>query len=511
MARAPQFPLADTFKLHSRPSATKVVYLDFDGHNTTGTAWNSGGNTIVTSVYSFEGDDSFSNNELTQFQEIWQRVAECFSPFDVDVTTEEPPVADLMNTGGSDTRWGVRVCIGESTPSPAPGAGGVAYLGSFRWDSDTPTFVFIEGAGIVGKYVADATIHEVGHCLGLSHDGRSTPSEGYYQGHGTGVTAWAPHMGVGYYVNLVQWSKGEYLNANQFQDDLAIIVNPTDNGWGGPNGFGYRPDDAANTLAAAGLIGGTGANGVFTVNQKGVIERTTDVDWFKINAGTGTINLNIVGGPENTMVDLQLELYNSTGTLLTSSNPADQLTASLSRSVSAGTYFVKVEGVGRTGSGAGDPPDQGYSDYSSLGQYTITGNCVSSVGGGNVIASYNSTKKTLTLTGDARGNVVDLKLQSGVLQITGAVGTKINNKTSTVSFPHNGKLLLNAVLGDGDDSLTVTGVLSSTMDLKLGNGADRATILLSSIDILKVDGGTGVDVLTTTSSTVTSQSVKQVP
>ena len=79
VAQASQFPLADTFKLHSRPTASKVIYLDFNGHSTTGTFWNSGGNTIVTSPYSFDEDASFSDNELAQFQEIWQRVSECFS------------------------------------------------------------------------------------------------------------------------------------------------------------------------------------------------------------------------------------------------------------------------------------------------------------------------------------------------------------------------------------------------------------------------------------------------
>ncbi|WP_316298165.1 hypothetical protein, partial [Clavibacter michiganensis] len=31
------YPYADTFGLHSRPSATRKVYLDFDGHTVTGT------------------------------------------------------------------------------------------------------------------------------------------------------------------------------------------------------------------------------------------------------------------------------------------------------------------------------------------------------------------------------------------------------------------------------------------------------------------------------------------
>ncbi len=40
---APLFPLADTFKLHSLPGASKTIYLDFNGQSVTGTAWNSNG------------------------------------------------------------------------------------------------------------------------------------------------------------------------------------------------------------------------------------------------------------------------------------------------------------------------------------------------------------------------------------------------------------------------------------------------------------------------------------
>ena len=40
-AAVPQFPLTQTFQLHSRPAATKIIYLDFDGHLTIGTPWNT--------------------------------------------------------------------------------------------------------------------------------------------------------------------------------------------------------------------------------------------------------------------------------------------------------------------------------------------------------------------------------------------------------------------------------------------------------------------------------------
>lgn len=357
---------AGTFQLHSRPGATKVIYLDFDGHTTRSTQWNSSSvPTIVTTAFDMDSNPgTFSSAEQAVITEIWQRVAECYSPWDVDVTTEAPTVPDLINTGGSDTKWGSRVLFGVSTPNPAPGAGGVAYLYSFGKDLgngvDEPCFVLQQGMGTGAKVNADACVHEVGHTLGMNHDGRSSPAEGYYQGHGSGKVSWAPQMGVGYYVSLVQWSKGEYLNANNQEDDMNKIATL----WG----FGYRPDDFANSTGAAKAIAGSAGTNVFNINTSGVIETSSDADWFKVVCATGTLKLDAVGGPANTMLDIQLSVYDSKGNLVVAANPPTDVIASINQTVAAGTYYVKIEGVG-----LGDPLGTGYTDYSSVGQYTITG------------------------------------------------------------------------------------------------------------------------------------------
>ena len=54
------FPLNQTFQLHSLAGASKVIYLDFDGHVTTGTPWNSYKDidVINSEPYNFEGDTS---------------------------------------------------------------------------------------------------------------------------------------------------------------------------------------------------------------------------------------------------------------------------------------------------------------------------------------------------------------------------------------------------------------------------------------------------------------------
>ena len=77
---------------HSRPGASRVIYLDFNGHVVTGTSWNSTAgapSAFFCTPYDTDGNaGSFSPAEQAAIVLIWERVAESFRPFDVDVTTE---------------------------------------------------------------------------------------------------------------------------------------------------------------------------------------------------------------------------------------------------------------------------------------------------------------------------------------------------------------------------------------------------------------------------------------
>ncbi|HEY9873928.1 MAG TPA: hypothetical protein V6D12_10855, partial [Candidatus Obscuribacterales bacterium] len=389
--------LSQTFFLNSLVGANHTIYLDFNGHTTSGTFWNSsftGGANIVTPAFDFDGNTaSFSNAELERIHYIWQRVAEDFSPFNVNVTTQAPTdINDLTKSSTSDTRWGVRVAIGGSSYDWYKAeAGGVAYLTSFNWDSDTPTFVFDEQlTNGDEKFTAEAISHEVGHTLGLKHDGRLTPAEGYYYGHGSGDTGWAPIMGAGYYQNLTQWSKGEYASANNTEDDLQIITTQ--------NGFGYRTDDTGSTIATAKALTISGAS----VSGSGIIERNTDLDFYSFVTGAGSINLTINPFSRGPNLDIWAGLYNSDGTLITSSNPTDLLSASITANVAAGTYYLAIDGVGK-----GDPLGTGYTDYGSLGQYSISGSIITSSGlnlvGTDNNDTLNGADTTDTLAG-GKGN-----------------------------------------------------------------------------------------------------------
>jgi len=354
-------PLSETFKLHSNPGAKHTIYLDFDGHTTSGTIWNSfyaGGNSINSPAFNFEGTSStFTNNELSRIQWIWARVAEDFLPFNVNVTTQDPGVAALSKTT-NDTEWGVRVVIGGSSSDWYGAAvGGVAFVGSFNMNNDTPVFVFPAQLGNGHeKYVAGVVSHEVGHALGLNHHGRTSPAEEYYSGHGSGDTGWAPIMGSPHHRALTTWSRGEYANANNSaQDDLQIITTQ--------NGFGYRTDDHGNTQLTATLL--TSVND--TLSAQGVIETRNDVDVFSFTADAGQLEVSANPAWRDGNLDILLELLDSSFTVIASSNPSDFLSASITQTIVAGNYFLRVSGVGK-----GNPSTDGYSDYGSLGQYRIT-------------------------------------------------------------------------------------------------------------------------------------------
>jgi len=386
-------PLEQTFRLHSRPGAQRIIYLDFNGHLASGTAWNNswGLSAIDAPAFDLDGNPAaFGTTELQRIQYIWQRVAEDYAPFDVDVTTEEPPADAIARSGVSDPGFGTRVVVTRdwtaNTARPC-NCGGFAYVGAFDDTSEyyKPAWVFYNRLGSGNeKYVAEAISHEAGHNLGLSHDG-TTAGVAYYQGHGSGATGWAPIMGAGYYKELVQWSKGEYPNANNTEDDIARIQM-----FGAP----LRPDDHGDSFGAATPLTATAGAGSVSLSGDGVINGRGDVDVFSFSSGAGSITLNVSPAARSANLDLQAELYDARGALVAAANPAEALNAGISVSnAAAGTYFLKIDGVGKGDLGTG------YSDYASVGQYVIGGSTPASSGQPPVaIASATPTSGTASLT-----------------------------------------------------------------------------------------------------------------
>lgn len=336
------------FNLSSNPNSTYTIYLDFNGHVAKNTLWNDGKD-VVTPAYDTDGNLSkFSNSELRDIYEVWLRVSEDYMPFNVNVTTKEPTVDDLAKTSSGDMKYGVRVAIGGSCYDWYNGsAGGVAWVGSFDWNSDTPAYVFPKQL-YTAKNVAEAASHEVGHTFGLGHDGNST------QGYHGGADGWAPIMGVGYSQPLTQWSKGEYNDANNQEDDLEKITSK------GPD---YRFDDHGNTIeqATALTFAATGKIGA------GIIERNTDVDFFSFELNGEQSVITVGGMTAVTNLDAVVSIYDANKELVATYDPSNTYYVSIDVSeFTPGKYYMSVAGTGLTVDG-----QVIYTNYGSLGAYTI--------------------------------------------------------------------------------------------------------------------------------------------
>ena len=201
----PAYATTQTFKLHSRPSATRVIFLDFDGGEVAGTGWNTGRAPIGNGLYTgYDADGrpgTFSSTEHAWMQEVWRQVAETYAPFDVDVTTEDKGTASRIRTSNADVNYGTQVLFTNSTQAVAQACNssclGIAWVGTF---SDIDPAGYYQPAWIFTRTTTSATIaaqgasHEAGHTLGLHHDGLGSAAvlqghPGVGPDHGLGVLA----------------------------------------------------------------------------------------------------------------------------------------------------------------------------------------------------------------------------------------------------------------------------------------------------------------------------------
>lgn len=329
---------------NSLPSSSKVIYLDFDGEDVYNTSWNTSANKDTIKAQA----STFSN---TQIQETWSIIAEDYATFDVNVTTdrsvyEATPITKRMKI------------VFTTTDDGYENAGGVAWIGSFDWNHTDICWVFVDNLSFDAKFAAEAGSHEAGHTFDLLHDNTST--QNYYRGHNN----WGPIMGVAYRRPVSQFSKGAYNDAQNHQDDIAIIAGHV----------GALSDDIPNNHENAQelVLTQNGSDGyIIPDNNQGLINDKNDIDVFKIKAGTGMLNISVFPTASvKTNLDVEITLYDENFTAITTAGTGHENLlsgATLSHNTTAGVYYLSVDGVG-----TGDPVT-GYNDYNSAGPYKISG------------------------------------------------------------------------------------------------------------------------------------------
>ena len=313
---------ADIPALHSDAGAPVQLYLDFSGSSAQN--WNG---RLVPALAAYPSP--------ADIPEIWARVAEKYSPFNVDVTTEA-----VTPTHGKNAT----VIISGDGSFYAPNFGGISFVGSFANSiySDW-SYVFPDNLGDYAPYVAEAVAHEAGHEFGLNHQSVYDSSGNLTAAYNPGNALTAPIMGVSYYAQRGIWFKGtSSLGSNVIQDDLATLQSA----------LGYRPEDHGQSLATASALHVTGG----LVSDSGVIATTGDTDYFSfVGNGACSLSVNVADGGT---LHASANLYDAKGNLVASAADASTLGQSIVSVLPLGTYYLEVGSFG---------------DYGDVGQYTVSG------------------------------------------------------------------------------------------------------------------------------------------
>ncbi len=368
--------------LNSKPGASAKLYLDFDGE--AATYWD-GYNVTATPAYDQDYDPTtFSDAELESIRQIWARVSEKYSPFNINVTTVDP--------GTYANKVALKVVIGGNGSWTGGTYGGVAYIGSFYTADANVVYVFPDNLGKGSpKYTAEAISHESGHGFGLDHHSSFDSTGKKISEYNSGNSLVAPVMGSSYYAARGLWLNTAATSYTVYQDDLAILS-------GTSNGFGYSADAVGSSISTASALVVSGSS----VYGSGIIEKMTDRDYFSFTTDAGVVSFTGEVAAYGPTLDLKLELWSAGGTLLASAD-SSSLGETLSMSLPAGSYCVAVASHGL---------------YGDVGQYTIRGSIVTPAdyvaAPGNLAAMVTSASQITLAWNDRSDNEDSFVIQRSV-------------------------------------------------------------------------------------------------
>lgn len=349
--------------LHSNPSSSKTVHLNFRGNVITSDwIFNEGQNIKGLETYAFDFDNDashFGAVDQSMIQQIWAIVAEDFAPFDIDVTTDY--------SGGYGNGLAVNVAMGDTNMNGTLRTG-TARLDGFVNGVDLPAIIptqnirremaihlIEEDYGVsykpdekiilhymdtrmldIGMAIGNTVSHESGHFFGMQHD-RALNGDEYDRG----TDAWTPLMGTNlshdrstWSRHLVNWQWIDHVHTPIYEDNFAQLIGV----------LGPRLDDHGDSDELAPPMADVNAGVRF--EGAGIISTMSDVDVFSFVAPRGgeyAIDVNV---PAYANLDVAVDWYGSNHPLLDDAWLDLHTTVSLEEGEQ---YFLRVRSHGAYG------------------------------------------------------------------------------------------------------------------------------------------------------------------
>ncbi|MGC4033505.1 MAG: hypothetical protein QM754_17590 [Tepidisphaeraceae bacterium] len=406
--------------LTSTPPGSNAVtlFLDFNGEVTpskTYLPFETDGNTA-----------SFNASEQAAIYDTWRAVVSVYSAFNVRVTTDQ----SLITPGDSKTAW---MIISDSN------SGTSAYTNSIN--GTIQGFALNSNATSANGHMGIA--HEFGHMFGLYHQSKidewGTQTSEYINGYDDTHGALS---GSSFANPLIKWYLGtrDGGSGGVIQDDLSVIAATIVTKTG--TGDGFRTDDYSDTTATT----LTATNGTFQAD--GIIERLTDIDYFKIASTGGRYAIaalptyesglapkfEVLDASSNIIATVDSTGYRTYG----SSNYIDN-GQDLTIDLPAGNYYIKVRSHG---------------DYNDLGEYRLTASKLPD-------ADYNTAN--VSYEGNGKGGFTTYDSSTDTFTV-GASGTTLDasgNPNASTSVYDNSRFVYKILTGDGSVTTKLTGLLNA--------------------------------------------------